>query len=332
MRLRVYVTLALLCLSWCAPAHGAPEQSRVTIAVGGKSSLYYLPLTLAERLGYFKKEGLDVEIADFAGGSKALQAMLGGSADVTAGGFDHVVVLQARGQMVQAFVLMVSVPAISVGVAKSRASAYRSPANLKGMRIGVTAPGSSTHMVVNRLLTLGGVASDDVAIIGVGTGPTAVAAMRSGQIDAIANVEPAITILEGAGDIKVVAETMTRQGSNQVFGAALPAGCLYAKQAFIERNPQTARALAHAMVRALQWLEKASAEQVMQTVPKEYLLGNSQTYRTALQKSRATYSVDGVIPATGAKALYELLRAFDPAVKAAPVLAVEKTYDNRFIK
>src|SRR5262249_4041977 len=75
-----------------------PEKPDVTIAVGGKSSLYYLPMALADRLGYFKAEGLNVEIADFAGGSKALQAMLGGSADVTAGGFDHVIVLQARGQ------------------------------------------------------------------------------------------------------------------------------------------------------------------------------------------------------------------------------------------
>src|SRR4029077_4483894 len=110
------------------------------IAVGGKASLYYLPLTIAERLGDFKAEGLNVEIADFAGGSKALQAMMGGSADVVAGGFDHAIVLHARGQKVQGFVLMLSVPAISLGVTKDKAATYRSPKDLKGMKIGVTAP------------------------------------------------------------------------------------------------------------------------------------------------------------------------------------------------
>ena len=84
-----------LCLI-CGLLQAAPEKQKVTIAVGGKAALYYLPLTLAERLGYFKDEGLDVQILDFAGGSKALQAMMGGSADVVAGGFDHVIILRAR--------------------------------------------------------------------------------------------------------------------------------------------------------------------------------------------------------------------------------------------
>ncbi|MGA0796062.1 MAG: ABC transporter substrate-binding protein, partial [Quisquiliibacterium sp.] len=61
------------------------ERSKVTIAVGGKGALYYLPLTIAEQLGYFKAEGLDLEIVDFAGGSAALRAVVGGSADVVSG-------------------------------------------------------------------------------------------------------------------------------------------------------------------------------------------------------------------------------------------------------
>src|ERR1700693_3499686 len=110
----IRLALVLGAFLWCLSAHAAaPEKPKVAIAVGGKSSLYYLPLTLAERLGYFKEGGLEGEISDFACRTKALQAMLGGSADVTAGGFAHVIVLQARGQKIQAFVLMVATPAIS---------------------------------------------------------------------------------------------------------------------------------------------------------------------------------------------------------------------------
>jgi NitT/TauT family transport system substrate-binding protein len=313
-------------------AVAAPEQAKVTIAVGGKAALYYLPLTLAERLGYFQGEGLRVEIADFAGGSKALQAMLGGSADVTAGGFDHVVVLHARGQKIQGFVLMVATPAMALGVATSQAARYRSAADLKGMKIGVTAPGSSTHMLVNRLLASAGLSPDDVAIVGVGTGPTAVAAMRGGQIDAIANVEPAITVLQRSGAIKVVAEAMTPQGARAVFGAALPAGCLYAKQDFIRRNPNTVQALTNAIVRTLDWLQKATPEEVARTVPPEYLAGDRAMYLAAFQTSRATYSKDGLIPAAGVQALHEVLRTFDPAVKEATSLRVEQTFDNTFVQ
>ncbi|MFP3693282.1 ABC transporter substrate-binding protein, partial [Burkholderia sp. SIMBA_048] len=61
-------------------AQGKPETTKVAIAVGGKNLFYYLPLTIAERRNYFKEAGLDVEISDFAGGSQALKAAVGGSA------------------------------------------------------------------------------------------------------------------------------------------------------------------------------------------------------------------------------------------------------------
>ena len=331
---QVWTLIGLLCCALGASGMQAAklEKPQVTIAVGGKTSLYYLPLTLAERLGYFKDEGLQVEIADFAGGSKALQAMLGGSADVTAGGFDHVIVLQARGQKVQGFVMLLGMTAISLGVAKDKAAAYRSPRDLRGMKIGVTAPGSSTHLFVNRVLASAGLSQDDVAIIGVGIGPTAVAAMRSGQIDAIANVEPAITMLERTGAIKVVAEAMTQKGSRAVYGELLPAGCLYTKQEFVRRNPNTAQALTNAMLRALRWLHKASAEDVVKAVPPEYLMGERDVYLQALQKSRESYSKDGLFPAAGVQSLYNVLRTFDPAVKEGPELNLADTFDNTFVQ
>lgn len=91
----VFALGALLCVT---ASHGASlEKQKATIAVGGKASLYYLPLTIAEQLGFFRDEGLQVEILDFAGGAKALQAMMGGGADVVSGGFDHVMVMRARG-------------------------------------------------------------------------------------------------------------------------------------------------------------------------------------------------------------------------------------------
>jgi len=326
--------LALLCLAGVSVASFAakPEKPDITIAVGGKASLYYLPLTLADRLGYFKAEGLNVEIADFAGGSKALQAMMGGSADVVAGGFDHAIVLQARGQKVQGFVLMLSVPAISLGVTKEKIAVYRSPKDLKGMKIGVTAPGSTTHMFVNRVLAMGGLTPDDVSFIGVGTGPTAVAAARGGQIDALANVEPVITLLERSGTLKVVAESVSEQGAKAVFGEKLPTGCLYTKQEFIQKNPNTVQALANGILRALKWLQQASPDDIAKTVPKEYLMGDPEVYLAALKKSRPTYSTDGVFPPAGVQAFYEVLRSFDPAVKEAAGLNVQQTFDNSFVK
>ena len=84
---KIVVAAALLAFTavGVAQAQDKPEKPDIVLGVGGKSSLYYLPLTLAERLGYFKEQGLNVTITDFGGGSKSLQSLIGGSADVVTG-------------------------------------------------------------------------------------------------------------------------------------------------------------------------------------------------------------------------------------------------------
>mgnify|MGYP001182188474 CR=1 FL=1 len=316
-----------------ATSNGAPpEKLKVVIAVGGKASLYYLPLTIAEQLGFFRDEGLQVELIDFAGGAKALQAMMGGGADVVSGGFDHVMVMRARGQNLRAFVLQGATPAISLGVAKERAMQYRSPRDLKGMKIGVSAPGSSTHAFINHLLASVGLDPDDVSIIGVGTGPAAVAAMQAGHLDAIASIEPAITLLEKSGVIKVVVETVSVQGAKAVFGSPLPSGSLYTRDEFIKANPNTVQALTNAMVRALKWLKAATPDDVAKAVPAEYLVGDRTLYLEAYRKNSESYSKDGLFPPAGADALLKVLTGFEPAVRDASGLKAADAYTNEFVK
>src|SRR3989442_13505842 len=90
------------------------EKPDVHIAVGGKTALYYLPLTLTERLGHFRDEGLNVRISDFAGGTRSLEAVVGGSADVVAGAYEHTINMQAPEQNFQGIMLAGGSPPISV--------------------------------------------------------------------------------------------------------------------------------------------------------------------------------------------------------------------------
>src|SRR3954464_8674358 len=94
---RVIASLVVFAMMSLLPVQGAvPEKQRVVLAVGGKTTLYYLPLRLADRLGYFKDEGLEVDINDFPGGSRALQALIGHSADVVSGAYEQGTGLQTR--------------------------------------------------------------------------------------------------------------------------------------------------------------------------------------------------------------------------------------------
>src|SRR5262249_44945020 len=159
-----------------------PELSRVRLAVGGKPALFYLPLTVTERLGYFRDAGLDVEISDFPGGARALQALIGGSADVVTGAFDHTIQMQAKNQSIITVVQLCQFPGYVLGVLTGKTQAYRSPADLKGMKIGVTAPGSSKHFLVQHLMATHGLKRDDASFVGIGASASAVAAVQRGEI------------------------------------------------------------------------------------------------------------------------------------------------------
>ncbi len=327
------IILALLCvvlgMASCGAWAQALEKPKITLAVGGKNLFYYLPLTVAERRGYFKDEGLTVEIVDFPGGAKALQAMVGGSADVVSGAYEHTINMQAKGINIVAIALEGRYSGIVLGIHKSKVAQYKSPKDLKGWKIGVTAPGSSTNMMVSSLLAKDGLKPDAVSIIGVGTTAGAVAAMRKGEIDAISNLDPVIARLEASGDIVPVIDTRTAKGMKEVYGGDYHAGCIYAPTDWVKRNPNTAQAIVNAIVRADRWLQSARPDEIVGTVPAEYYGDDPTMYKVALLKNMAGYSPDGLFTMQGAQNVYKVLNTFEPTVQAAKI-DLAKTFDNSF--
>ncbi|HYG90212.1 MAG TPA: ABC transporter substrate-binding protein [Azospirillum sp.] len=306
------------------------EKKDLKLAVGGKALLYYLPLTLAERLGYFKEAGLNVEISDFGGGAKSLQALVGGSADVVTGAFDHTIQMQAKNQPIVAVVELGRFPGIVLASVK-KAGEIKDVKSLKGKKIGVTAPGSSTNFMVNYMLVQNGLKPEDVSFIGVGGGPSAVAAVKRGEIDAISNLDPVISQLENDGDIAIIADTRTLEGTRTVYGGQYPAAVLYMKPEFVAQNPNTTQALVNVFVKTLKWLDKASADDVVKVLPEEYFLGNKNLYKTAFLHSKPTYSPDGRFTREGAEVAYKVLKAFDPAVAGASI-DLSKAYTDSFVE
>jgi NitT/TauT family transport system substrate-binding protein len=307
------------------------EKPKVSIAVGGKNLLYYLPLTIAEQLGYFKDEGLQVTISDFAGGAKALQALVGGSADVVSGAYEHTINMQAKAQPITAFVLQGRAPQIVLVVSNKTMPDYKSLTDLKGKKIGVTAPGSSTNMMANFVLAKAGLKPTDVSFIGVGTAAGALSALRSGQIDAMANLDPVITMLEKSKDVKVVADTRTLKDTNDIYGGPMPAATLYTTEAFLAKNPHTVQALTNAMVRALHWIQKAGPSDLIKVVPENFLLGDRALYIDAFTKVREAISPDGSFPAAGPATALRTLQAFEPDLRDKKI-DLAKTFTNDFVK
>src|ERR1035437_9462997 len=222
-------------------------------------------------------------------------------------------------------------PEIAFGVSIKAMPLYKTVADLKGKRIGVTAPGSSTNMVANLVLSRAGLKASDVSFIGVGTAAGALAALRSGQIDAICNIDPIMTMLEQKGDVKIISDTRTLKGTVEVFGGSMPSGCLYASADFLQKNPNTCQALTNAIVHGLKWLQTAGPSDIIKTVPEAYLLGDRGLYLASFNKVREAFSLDGVVPEDGVKTALKALVSFDATVKAEKI-DLGKTFTNEFSK
>ena len=318
-------TAALPLQTRARPAGEAEEPLR--IAVGARSTLYHLPLVVAQELGYFDDENLAVRIIDHAAGAQAVQALAVNGADVCCGAYEHVVRGQLQGQDWRSLVLLARAPQIAL-MAPGYLRLATEPARIRPLRIGVTAPGSSTHYLASLWLRNAGLAPEAAQFVAVGNGTAAVEALRQGRVHALCHADPVLTLLEQRVRVAVLADTRSLKGTAQLYGGPMPGGCLFAAQSFARQRPRQAQALANSMVRALRWLQTASPADLAQVVPKPYLLGNRSAYLAAFEKVRETMSPDGVMPADGPATALRAVQRMQPEAVAQVRVLLEKTYSD----
>lgn len=310
----------------------AVAQTKVTVAIGGGACLCYLPTVLAKQLGEYEKAGLAVELVDLKGGSDALKAVLGGSADVVSGYFDHCVNLAAKKQELQSFVVYDRYPGLVLVVAPSHNDKVKSIKDLAGKKVGVSAPGSSTDFFLKYLLKKNGVAASDVAVIGVGLGATAVAAMQQGQIDAAVMLDPSVTVLQGSyPDLRILSDTRTQKDTLDVFGGEYPGGSLYSTTAWVKSHEKEAQGLTNAIVNTLDWIHSHSPEEIMAKMPPEIVGKNKELYLAALKNTIPMYSKTGLMDPKGADAVLAVFSESSPEVAKANI-DLSKTFTNRFVE
>jgi NitT/TauT family transport system substrate-binding protein len=321
-------TLALI--SGTALAQSA--KPKITIAIGGASCLCYLPTVLAKYLGEYDKAGVEVELVDFKGGSQALTAVIGGSADVVSGYYDHCVNLAAKNQALQAFVVYDRYPGFALVVSPKQGGTINSIKGLAGKKVGVSAPGSSTDFFLKYHLAKNGIAPDAVAVIGVGLGPTAVAAMEQGTVDAAVMLDPAITLLQGKfKDLKIINDTRNQKDTLELFGGEYPGGALYTRTDWIAKHEMETRALTNAIVATLKWIHSHSAEEIMAKMPDELVGQDKALYLAALKNTIPMYSTTGLMDPKGAEAVLAVFSQSVPEVAKANI-DLSKTYTNRFVE
>src|SRR5450830_520366 len=312
-------TFAAALLVNVAAVPTAEAADKITIMVGGINKLIYLPPKLAENLGYFKAEGLDVELQSQQAGVDAENELLAGAVQAVVGYYDHSIDLQSKGKEVQSITQLLVVPGGMEMVRSDLASQIRSMADLKGRTLGVTGLGSSSSFLAQYLASRNGLKTSDYSMFPVGAGNTLIAALKQKRVDVVWTTEPTTSMLLASAE-----------GTRAALGGLYPASAFYVQRAWLQTHQAEATKLARAFVKTLKFIQTHSAEEIADKMPPDYYGGNKKLYVQALKASLPMYSPDGKMPPEGAEVVLKVMSGFNPNIKGKKI-DLSKTYTNEFV-
>ena len=326
-RCLLHVTVAVITLGLSAHAEAA---EKISIMVGGLEKIIYLPAKLAEQLGYFKAEGLDVELLSEPAGVDAENELLAGAVQGVVGFYDHSIDLQAKGKYVESVVQFSQAPGEVELVSAKLADQIKSPADFKDRNLGVTGLGSSTNFLTQYLAVKNGVPLGQFTSVPVGAGNTFIAAMQQGKIDAGMTTEPTISRLLKTGEAKILVDMRAADSTRQALGGLYPAASLYMETSWVEQHKEETQKLANAFVKTLHYISTHSADEIAVQMPKDYYAGDKDLYVNALATGKQMFTADGRMPADGPPTVLQVLSTFDKAVKGKTI-DLSKTYTTVFV-
>lgn len=318
--------LGAICIS--PPVYAQTEKARLILAVDEVSSLVHLPVLLAQQLGYFKAEGLLVDIVEQPVNVFAANASAGMVAWSVP--FSQTLQNSSREDAWRSVVQIGRTPQLALGVSKKTLPGFKSLKDLEGHRIGVMELDTFAHRCMDFMLLQAGVSHQRVSFIPLGNSLNAVQAMRTGLVDAVVATDPLMTVLDKRGDIHIVRNLRSARETTRVFAGLLPGNSLCVPKALLSKDPQTCQALVNAVVRALKWLRTAGPSDLLHAMADSAFLPDRAMYLNAIENLRDSFSVDGIMaPEAHANAL-RIHHVLEPT-SASTRSTLAPTYTNEFV-
>lgn len=329
----VAAALALTTLTACGGDSSASggENGKVKIMVGGLDKVIYMPAMLTQRLGYFKAEGLEVQLLTEPAGVQATTSLIAGDVQGVVGFYDHTLDLQVKGKQVESVVQLAQAPGEVEVVSNKAADEMASPKDFKGKKLGVTGLGSSTDFLTKYLAVDSGVKTSEFTPVAVGAGQTFISALKQGSIQGGMTTDPTVAQIVDQKIGKVLIDMRTPEGSKQALGGLYPSSSLYMNTDWVNGHKDTVQKMANAFVKTLKWMSTHSAEDIAAKMPSDYAQGGAKLYVEAIKSTLPMFTKDGVMPADGPATVERVLKAFNPNLKNATV-DLKKTYTTEFVK
>lgn len=320
----------LLAATMLVGLHAAASAELISIMVGGMEKQVYLPAMLAQQIGAYKEQGLDVTLLNEPAGVNAETALVAGEVQGAVGFYDHTIDMQGKGKYLVSIVQFSRAPGEVELVSSRIADQVKSFADLKGKSVGVTGLGSSTNFLTLAMAAKAGLKPGEVTTVAVGAGQTFLTAMQQGSIDAGMTTEPTISRAVNTGVAKVFIDLRTQEGTVAALGGPYPAASIYVQESWLKTHRETAQKLANAYVKTLQFIATHSGAEITELMPKDYYVADQAAYIAALDTGKTMFTTDGVMPKDGPETVLKVLSGFEKGLQADKI-DLSRTYTTEFV-
>jgi NitT/TauT family transport system substrate-binding protein len=352
------LALSGITLAACTAAHEPAATEPVTVKLAPMPGVAHMIPQLALALGYFKDEGLDVQVMnvmDFHDVDwRSTELLNTGQIDAEICWFHRIVYGNGNGSPARAVMLFQDAPDMMLLVANRMQDVIRSAADFKGRNVSDGAGFSTKSFLTNRLAMNAGLPEHSyrqVAIDSAGRLQAIVEGLNSGAVDVITSMDPLTSQLLETGQVTPLYDLTTAEGTRDALGDVWPTRALYLAPDYIAAHPETVQHLVNAFVRTMRFINSHTADEIADALPTEYFGLHVSNHDWREHKAakideirRALPSFAGgdySVPPSAARLLTEVVMAssFDDSDEGQYRLSAkqgdtdpEHTYDNRFVR
>ncbi len=316
------------CGSSGAPSTGGTQTVDLKIMVGGLNKQIYLPNMLAQRLGYFTEQHLNITLIDEGSGQASEDEVIAGNVDAGSGAYVHPMVLNTQGKKIETICQFGIAPG-EAEVVDASLTNISSAKDLAGKNLGVTDLGSGTHVLTQAILGSAGADPSSGHYVAVGAGDTFIAAIQQKRIAAGMTTFPTISRLVNSGKGKILVSLLSPTDTRAALGGDYPFIGIFAKNDWVNGNKDVAQRLVNAYVKTLKYMHSHTAAQIADQMPADYYAGDKASYVADLQSQIGIFGTDCKMPAGGPENVQKIQQQFVASYKGKSA-NLSETYTNEF--
>jgi NitT/TauT family transport system substrate-binding protein len=329
---RLFTAIAVLAIAAACggttPSSSAGGTVSLKIMVGGLNKQIYLPNMLAQQLGYFKAENLDVTLIDEGSGQASEEEVVAGNVDAGSGAYVHPMVLNTLGKKIETICQFGIAPG-EAEVVDASLTNISSVKDLGGKNLGVTDIGSGTHVLTQAILGTAGLDPTKSQYVAVGAGNTFIAAIQQHKIAAGMTTFPTISRLVNSGKGKILVSLLTPADTRAALGGDYPFIGIFAKNDWVNSNKDVAQRLVNAYVKTLKFIHSHTAAEIADKMPTDYFAGDKASYIADLQSQLGIFGTDCKMPVGGPENVQKIQQQFVASYKGKSA-NLSETYTNEF--